>query len=96
MFSGHRATTDQTCGGRLCLFNRRGNLLARFGDDDGSAPVDFYAPHDLAIDSRGNVYIGEVRPARGGFGQMLSSDERNQITAPILHKLTRVQSREAE
>jgi len=51
---------DET-GGRVSIFSRDGALLARWGG--GRTPYaagDFIAPHDIWLDSRGNVYVGEV------------------------------------
>jgi hypothetical protein len=39
----------------------RAKLLGRFGDTPaGTDPGKFLARHDLAVDSRGDVYVGEV------------------------------------
>jgi len=41
-------------------------LLARWGGgDDPTAIGDFFAPHDLCLDSRGDVYVGEVVMSAG-------------------------------
>jgi DNA-binding beta-propeller fold protein YncE len=48
-------------GGRVSVFNSRGGLLARWGGGDNpTAPGDFYAPHDIWFDSRGDLYVSEV------------------------------------
>ncbi|OGQ84115.1 MAG: hypothetical protein A3F90_17820 [Deltaproteobacteria bacterium RIFCSPLOWO2_12_FULL_60_19] len=48
-------------GPRLSILDHKGNLLARLGDiRGGEAPRRFIAPHGLALDSRGNIYVGEV------------------------------------
>ena len=36
-------------------------ILGAFGDGPGSAPGQFYVLHDVATDSKGNVYTAEVR-----------------------------------
>ncbi len=40
----------------------KGKLLARLGGEDGPGlePGKFIAPHGLAVDSRGDIYVGEV------------------------------------
>jgi DNA-binding beta-propeller fold protein YncE len=54
-------------GGRLSVFNTMGRLQARWGGgNDPAAPGDFYAPHDVCIDSRGSVYVAEVIRSAGG------------------------------
>jgi DNA-binding beta-propeller fold protein YncE len=48
-------------GGRLSIFDVKGNLLARWGGGESPcAAGDFFAPHDVCVDSRGAVYVGEV------------------------------------
>lgn len=53
--------------GRVSVFRKDGKIVARFGDDSvhRAAPGNFIAPHGIAIDSRGNLYVGEVS---GTFG----------------------------
>jgi DNA-binding beta-propeller fold protein YncE len=54
-------------GARLSVFDRDGQLLARWGGEgDPCAPGNFFAPHDLWIDSRGDLYVGEVTLSAGG------------------------------
>ena len=51
---------DET-GGRVSIFSRDGSLLARWGGGRNPyAAGDFIAPHDIWLDSRGNLYVGEV------------------------------------
>jgi hypothetical protein len=49
-------------GPRVSIVDNKGKLLARFGDikGAGNAPGQFISPHGLAVDSRGDVYVGEV------------------------------------
>jgi DNA-binding beta-propeller fold protein YncE len=48
-------------GHRLSIYSPDGALLARFGDpEEGEEPGRFIAPHGVAVDSRGDVYVGEV------------------------------------
>ena len=46
----------------MSIVDNKGKLLARFGDikGAGNAPGQFISPHGLAVDSRGDVYVGEV------------------------------------
>lgn len=51
---------------RVSIFNLDGELLARWGN--AGHPVEaplFYAPHAVAVDSRGDVYVGEVSMTEG-------------------------------
>lgn len=58
-------TPDRTqSGGRVSVFTRDGELVTRWGGgDDPASPADFYAPHDVWVDSRGTVYVAEVKVA---------------------------------
>jgi DNA-binding beta-propeller fold protein YncE len=48
-------------GNRLDVYDKTGKRLARLGDIfPGEKPGQFIAPHGLAIDSRGDIYVGEV------------------------------------
>ena len=48
-------------GHRVGVYSREGELLARFGSpQEGEAPGHFIAPHGIAVDSRGDIYVGEV------------------------------------
>ena len=49
-------------GPRVSIVANDGTLLARFGDVNGAGnePGQFISPHGTAVDSRGDVYVGEV------------------------------------
>ena len=48
-------------GHRVSVLDRDGRLLARVGDpEEGEEPGRFIAPHGIAVDSHGDVYVGEV------------------------------------
>jgi DNA-binding beta-propeller fold protein YncE len=54
-------------GARLSVLDLEGRLLARWASEgDPCAPGNFFAPHDICIDSRGDLYIGEVVWSAGG------------------------------
>ena len=46
--------------GRLSVYDEQGRVLARWGTANGCAAGSFSAPHGLAVDSRGDVYVAEV------------------------------------
>jgi hypothetical protein len=48
------------CGPRLSIVTHEGKPIARLGDVAGTEPGRFLAPHGLAVDSRGDIYVGEV------------------------------------
>ena len=48
-------------GPRVSIYSRKGKLLARLGHRPaGLEPGQFISPHGLAVDSRGDIYVGEV------------------------------------
>lgn len=48
-------------GARISIYDLKGERLAILGDvQAGSQPHQFLAPHGLAVDSRGDIYVGEV------------------------------------
>jgi len=49
-------------GPRLSIVDRHGKLIARLGGQEGAGTETgkFLAPHGLALDSRGDIYVGEV------------------------------------
>jgi DNA-binding beta-propeller fold protein YncE len=51
--------------GRVSVFAPDGALLARWGGPQRTAPGNFVAPHSICVDSRGDVYVGEVSFTHG-------------------------------
>jgi DNA-binding beta-propeller fold protein YncE len=49
-------------GPRVTILDNEGKLIARITADPchGDGPGQFYSPHGLAVDSRGDLYVGEV------------------------------------
>ena len=48
-------------GPRVSIYSAKGELLARLGQRPaGLEPGQFISPHGLAVDSRGDIYVGEV------------------------------------
>jgi DNA-binding beta-propeller fold protein YncE len=48
-------------GPRVSIYTAKGELLARLGQRPaGLEPGQFISPHGLAVDSRGDIYVGEV------------------------------------
>ena len=48
-------------GHRVSIYDLEGNLKCRFGDPvQGDQPGQFMAPHGVAVDSRGDLYVSEV------------------------------------
>jgi hypothetical protein len=75
-------------GGRLSIFDKGGRLLARFGGgEQPGTPGDFYAPHDVWVDGRGDLYVAEVTWSAGGNRGLVSPD------CPSLQKFVRVNQR---
>jgi DNA-binding beta-propeller fold protein YncE len=48
-------------GPRVSIVDHKGNLLSRFGDRlAGTEATAFLGPHGMTVDSRGDLYVGEV------------------------------------
>jgi DNA-binding beta-propeller fold protein YncE len=77
MYSGNKppVSAGQPTGGRLSIFNARGELQARWGGGDHPcAAGDFLAPHDVWIDPFGDIYVGEVIVSAGYQGGPAAAD----------------------
>ena len=62
--TGAHAPSDT--GGRVSVFDRQGTLRSRWGGGHNPcAPGDFFAPHGLWVDSRGDLYVAEVALSAG-------------------------------
>jgi len=62
-------------GGRMSIFDPQGHLQARWGGgEQPTAPGDFFAPHDVCVDSHGDVYVAEVVWSAGGNRGMVPAD----------------------
>lgn len=58
--SGRLGSPDVDLPGRVSVLDSGGRLLARWGGRPRFTPGNFIAPHDIAVDSRGHVYVAEV------------------------------------
>jgi len=75
LWSGMPAPGPDTVGGRVSMFDRAGKLLARWGGGrNPCAPGDFFAPHDICVDSQGAIYVGEVTWSGGGNRGVIPAD----------------------
>lgn len=75
MWPGTSPPTPDATGGRISVFDRNRNLIARWGG--GTHPTaagDFFAPHDICVDSRGSVYLSEVTWSAGGSRGLVPPD----------------------
>ena len=74
----HAGTPDprpEETGGRVSIFSRDGSLLARWGGGkDPYAAGDFIAPHDIWLDSRGDLYVGEVTISAAAARGLVNED----------------------
>ena len=76
MWPGTQPPDPQATGGRVSIFDASGNVLARFGGGESPCDAgDFFAPHDIWLDSQGSFYVSEVvwsaakgqKPASGEY-----------------------------
>ncbi len=58
--SPRRGQIKEPLYGRVSVFDREGRLLTRWGSPEATASGSFAAPHGIAVDSRGDVYVAEV------------------------------------
>jgi DNA-binding beta-propeller fold protein YncE len=74
-------------GPRVSIVDRAGRLLARIGGDrPGAGAGRFVAPHGIATDQRGDIYVGEV-----AYGQWANFfDEAPPDGLPTLRKFRRL------
>lgn len=76
-------------GPRLSIVDNEGNLLSRLGGEDGAGlnVGQFMAPHGLAVDSKGDIYVGEV-----SYTNWNTSHPGQEMPRPLrsLQKLERV------
>ncbi len=74
---------DRDLPGRISVFDPAGRVVARWGDDSANraAPGNFIAPHGLALDSRGSLYVAEVSTTFAGHLKRLPMADclRHQI-----------------
>lgn len=79
MWPGTVAPHSGATGGRVSIFDGNGRRIAQFGGGDHPThPGDFFAPHDICLDSRGNFYVAEVVASAGG---------NRGLVAPECHSL---------
>ena len=53
--------TGQRLGPRISVLDKNGRIIARIGEQPiGLAAGEFVAPHGISLDSKGNIYVGEV------------------------------------
>ena len=80
-------------GPRISILDNRGAVLSRFGElGPGTGAGVFLSPHGMAVDSRGDIYVGEV--VRTAWPKYYP----NQPIPPdlkCLHKYVRVSGKEA-
>ena len=50
----------RTCPSQVSIRDLEGNLLAHWGGPDPFAPDGFSSAHGIWVDSRGDIYVGEV------------------------------------
>ena len=72
-------------GPRVSILDTDGNVLARLGEDTfGDEPGRFYAPHAIATDSKGDIYVGEVSYAE--FGGSMDPPRELRSLQKLVHR----------
>ena len=68
----------------VTVIDQGGNLLTRWGGNGfPRTPEEFYAPHDVFVDSAGSIYTAEVKAAAAKF----VGDDTSRL--PSLRKFVR-------
>ncbi len=63
-------------GPRVSLWTLEGKRIAKVGDASRKKASQFIAPHGVAVDSHGNIYVGEVaRTAMKNKGAPIPEDQ---------------------
>ncbi|WP_208378933.1 peptidyl-alpha-hydroxyglycine alpha-amidating lyase family protein [Cumulibacter soli] len=60
------STGPDAPGGSCSVWTATGEMLSRWGSPDPAAAGSFFAPHGIAVDANGDVYVGEVTWSAGG------------------------------
>ena len=75
-------------GPRVSILDQQGRLVARLGDFGGpSIPSPFIAPHGVAVDSQGSIFVAELSGAVIGKEGRVAEPGRERV---VLHKLSRM------
>ncbi len=77
---GEEITSDRY--GRISILDTDGGVLARYGGGTPNTHGNFTAPHGIAVDSRGDVYVADVAWTIGVSVDLVDSQ------APTLQKLS--------
>jgi hypothetical protein len=83
-------------GPRVSIFTPRGELRARLGREPnlGTGAGQFISPHGLCVDSRGDIYVGEV--SHTGWPNVFGSDRPRPRPLRALQKLVKAGPRNAK
>ncbi|MBL8817949.1 MAG: 6-bladed beta-propeller [Planctomyces sp.] len=75
MWPGTFPPSPDATGGRVSIFDPAGKMVAQWGGGaNPTAPGDFFAPHDICVDSHGDLYVSEVVMSAGGNRGLVSPD----------------------
>lgn len=90
MFVGKTFPGYELVPARVSIFSPNHELLARWGSGDYGRPGEFFGNHDIAVDSRGDVYVGEVRPGVYGWDETPPPGPKAPPESPVLQKFIRI------
>ncbi|MFN0073469.1 MAG: peptidyl-alpha-hydroxyglycine alpha-amidating lyase family protein [Chloroflexota bacterium] len=65
--------------GRVSVRDLDGGKITSWGGDDPYAPESFFAPHGIAGDSAGDLYVSEVLNAAGGNAGLIRLEEAHAL-----------------
>lgn len=77
--------TGKNLGPRVTILDGKGTVKARLSDESfGDEPGRFYAPHGIAVDSKGDIYVAEV--AWSEFGRNLDPPRELRSLQKLIRK----------
>ena len=89
MYFEHEIPGREKIPARVGIYSQEGELLSHWGEGSYGEAGHPYAAHTIAVDSRGDLYLGEVRP--GWYG--MKNDPPPVPVAPekmpVLHKFAK-------
>ena len=80
------AVDNRTVPSRCSVLDNQGRVVERLGTADSDTPGSFFAAHAIAVDSHGDVYVGEVARTAGALSDEPVRERRSfQKLRPVDH-----------
>ena len=89
LFAGNSFPDRENVPARVSVFDRNGKLRSRWGSGQYGRAGELFAAHGIAVDSNGDLYVGEVRPGVYGPGVNPEAELKAPPEAPVFQKFVR-------